>query len=169
VWLSFAAVLVVLAVAFVSYRSGTTTFVVLVRHAEQELGTIQDPPLSAEGEQRAQRLAKMFGRGKVLGHLEAVYVTDARRAQQTAAPLAERLSQQPVVVPAADIEGTAARIMSDHEGGTVLVVGLGNTIPALIRELCDIEVPSIAEDEYDTVYVVSIPTFGNASILRLAY
>jgi broad specificity phosphatase PhoE len=169
VWLSIAAAAVVLVVAFVAYRSQTTTVVVLARHAEQELGSIQDPPLSAEGEQRAERLAQMFGRNAGVGHLDAVYVSNARRTQQTAAPLAERLGKQPVIVPATDVKGTAARIMHDHEGGTVLIVGHNNTVPALIRELSGIEVEPLAPDEYDTLYVVSIPTLGHSSVLRLEY
>src|SRR5215467_3408589 len=106
VWLSFAAffALIVFALlAFFVYRSATTTtVVVLARHAEKDLSSIQDPPLSPEGEQRAEQLARMFGRGKGVGRIDAIYVSDARRTQQTAAPLAERLGKQPVVVPAAD-------------------------------------------------------------------
>jgi len=74
VWLSFAAVfglLVAAAVGFVIYRSAaTTTVVVLARHAEKDLSSIQDPPLSPEGEQRAERLAQMFGRGSGVGHID---------------------------------------------------------------------------------------------------
>ena len=172
VWLSFAALValfVVLVVAFFVYRSATTTVVVLARHAEKELGAIQDPPLSAEGEQRAQRLAQMFGRGQGLGHIDAIYVSDARRTQQTAAPLAERLGKQPVVIPAADIKGTISRVMHEHAGGTVLIIGHSNTVPELIHALSDIQVPPIADDEYDTLYVVSIPTFGHASVLQMEY
>jgi len=57
VWLSFAAVFALFVAALVTffiYRSATTTTVVLLaRHAEKEVSSIQDPPLSAEGEQRA--------------------------------------------------------------------------------------------------------------------
>lgn len=173
VWLTFAAVLAFVAVAFlayfVAYRSATTTMVVLALHAEQEPGTIQDPPLSAEGEERAQRLAQMFGRGRGVGHLDAIYVSDARRAQQTAEPLAERLGKQPVVIPAADVKGTVSRIMHEHEGGTVLLVSRGKTVPALVQELSGIVITPVADGEYDTLYVVSIPTFGEANVLRMAY
>ena len=82
VWLTFAAVFalfVAAVVAFFIYRSATTTtVVVLARHAEKDLSSIQDPPLSAEGEQRAERLAQMFGRGKGAGRIDAIYVSDAR-------------------------------------------------------------------------------------------
>ena len=173
VWLTFGAVFglfVAAVVAFLIYRSATTTtVVVLARHAEKESSAIQDPPLSAEGEQRAERLGQMFGRGKGVGRIDAIYVSDARRTQQTAAPLAERLGKQAEIVPAADTKGLVSRIMREHQGGTVLIIGHSNTVPELIHDLGDIDVPPIGDDEYDTLYVLSIPSFGHASVLRMAY
>jgi phosphohistidine phosphatase SixA len=173
VWLTFAAafgLFVAALVAFFIYRSAmTTTVVVLARHADKDLSSIQDPPLSPEGEQRAERLAQMFGRDKGAGGVDAIYVSDGRRAQQTAAPLAERLGKAAIVVPAGDIKGLVSRVMHEHEGGSVLVVGQSSTVPELIHELGDIDVPPVAEDEYDTLYVLSVPAFGHASVLRMAY
>jgi broad specificity phosphatase PhoE len=173
VWLTFAAVFalfVAAVVTFFIYRSATTTtVVVLARHAEKVVSSIQDPPLSEEGEQRAERLAQMFGRGKGVGKIDAIYVSDARRTQQTAAPLAQRLGTQPIVVPAADTKGLVSRVMHEHDGDTVLIVGHSNTVPQLIHELGDIDVPAIGDDEYDTLYVLSIPSFGHASLLRMEY
>jgi len=173
VWLTFAAVFalfVAAVVTFFIYRSATTTtVVVLARHAEKVVSSIQDPPLSEEGEQRAERLAQMFGRGKGVGKIDAIYVSDARRTQQTAAPLAQRLGTQPIVVPAADTKGLVSRVMREHDGDTVLIVGHSNTVPQLIHELSDIDVPAIGDDEYDTLYVLSIPSFGHASVLRMEY
>jgi len=173
VWLSFAALFglfVAALVAFLIYRSATTTtVVVLARHAEKELSSIQDPPLSPEGEERAERLAQMFGRGNGVGRIDAIYVSDARRNQQTAAPLAERLGKQVTVVPATDTKGLVSRVMHEHEGGSVLIIGQSNTVPELIHELGDIDVPPIAEDEFDTLYVLSVPSFGHASVLRMQY
>jgi broad specificity phosphatase PhoE len=173
VWLSFAALAglsLAAVVAFFIYRSATTTTVViLARHAEKDLSSIQDPPLSPEGEQRAQRLAQMFGRGKGAGRIDAIYVSEARRTQQTAAPLAERLGKQPVVVRADDSKGLVSRVMHEHEGGTVLIVGHSDTVPELIHELGDIDVPPIGDDDYDTLYVLSVPSLGHASLLRMSY
>jgi|SRR5579872_86118 len=172
VWLSFAAlcaVFLVAVVAFFVFHSATTTVVVIVRDAEQEIGSIQDPPLSAEGERRAQRLAQMFGPAKGIGHLEAIYVNDSRQSQQTANPLAERLAKQPVAVSAADVKAIAERILREHSGGTVLVVSHNTVIPALIRQLADIDVSPIPSDDYDSLYILSIPTFGDASLLRMQY
>ncbi len=163
----FALFAVGLAVA--AYRSATITTVVLVRHAEKELGTIEDPPLAPEGERHAERLAQMFGDAGP-GRIDAIYVTDARRTQQTVAPLAARLGMRPTVFPAADIDATAARVLREHRGGRVLIVAHGNTVPALVRKLSGMEVPPpVGDNEYDDIYVVVVPTFGDASMLRLKY
>jgi broad specificity phosphatase PhoE len=162
--------LVLLAAAFVAYRSATTTTVVLVRHAEKELVTIDDPPLSAAGERRAERLAQMFGDVRDVGRLDALYVTATRRAQQTAMPLAARLGVKPTVVPAGgDPDALAAEAVREHRGGRVLIVGHSNTIPQLVQKLSGQTIPAIGEDEYDNIYVVTVPTFGKSNVLRLKY
>jgi broad specificity phosphatase PhoE len=165
-WLIF---FVLLAAAFVSYRSATTTTIVLVRHAEKAMVTIDDPPLAAEGARRADRLAQMFGDVRGAGRLDAIYVSDTKRAEQTAAPLASRLGLRPAVYPAANVEGTAKTLLRDHRGGRALIVGHSNTVPALVNKLSGMSVPEIAEDEYDNIYVVTVPSFGRASVLRLKY
>src|SRR5947207_15658149 len=90
-WLTLLAIVVIGAVAVTFYRSATTTVVLLVRAVEKQPGSIDDPPLSPEGEQRAQRLAQLFGDAGAAGGLEASYASDDRRAQPTAPPLAHRL------------------------------------------------------------------------------
>jgi broad specificity phosphatase PhoE len=165
-WLLFFALL---AAAFVSYRSATTTTLVLVRHAEKVMGTIEDPPLAAEGVRRAERLAQMWGEVKTGNGLDALYVSDTKRAQQTMAPLASRLGMKPIVYPAADVDGMARRLLREHRGGRALIIGHGNTIPALVQKLSGQAVPEIPEDEYDNIYVVTVPSFGRSSVLRLKY
>src|SRR5947207_2350178 len=107
-WLTLLAIVVVGAGAVTVYRSATTTVVLLVRPVEKQPGSIDDPPLSPEGEQRAQRLAQMFGDAGAAGGLEAIYASDDRRAQQTAAPLAQRLRRAPQLVSAGDARSAAA-------------------------------------------------------------
>ena len=168
VWVTILGGLIAAGIGLAVFGSARTTVVVLVRPVEKELGTIDDPPLSPEGEQRAQRLAQMFGAAKGAGGLDALYVSDVRRAQQTAAPLADRLGIRPVVVAANDVVGAAARVMREHDGGTVLIIASGNTLPQLVRELSGLEI-GINEDEPNTLYIVSLPTFGHPNMLRLKY
>jgi broad specificity phosphatase PhoE len=169
VWLTLLAVLCALAVAFLIYRSASSTIVVLVQPAAKEAGTIEDPPLSPEEEQRAQMLAQMLGEVSGVGRLDAIYVSDARHAQQIIAPLAERLGKRPQVVEGGDIGAMASRLTRGHDGDTVLFVGNGGNVPQLVRELSGIEVGPSNDREHDTLYVVAIPTFGRASLLRLKY
>ena len=149
--------------------TASTTVVVLVSPAEKEAGTINDPPLSPDGEQRAQMLAQMLGETAGVGKLDALFVSESRRAQQIIAPLADRLGKKPVVVPNADAAAMAGRITRGNDGNTVLFVGNGRNVPELLEELGGIEVGPSTDTEHDTLYVVSIPTFGHANVLRVRY
>jgi len=169
IWLPALAVVIAVVLAAWAYRGVMTTTVVLVRHAEKALGTIDDPPLSPEGEQRSERLAQLFGEREGAGRLDAIYVTDTRRTQQTSAPLAARLHLVPMVVPAQDIARTAARLLSEHRGGTVLLIGHSNTLPQLVRELSGKQIEPIPENDYSEIYVLSVPRFGGASLLHMKY
>lgn len=172
VWLTMLAVVCALGVALAVLRSAytaSTTLVVLVSPAEKEAGTIDDPPLSPDGEQRAQMLAQMLGEATGAGRLDALYVSDARHAQQIIAPLADRLGHKAVVIPGNDIGAIASRLSRGHDGGAVLFVGNSNNIPPLVHELSGIEVGPSSEKEHDVLYVVSIPTFGRSSVLRLKF
>src|SRR5262245_14653747 len=91
VWLMAFAGFLALVLIILFLASITTTTVIVVRHAEKEFGTIEDPPLSQAGEQRALLLARMFGGRASPGKIDAVIASDTRRSQRTAEPLAERL------------------------------------------------------------------------------
>ena len=150
--------------------SGSTTIVV-IRHAEKDLtaGAV-DPPLNEAGKARAALLARMFGDGRALGHLDAIYVTPPLRNRLTAAPLGASLGVNPVVVVDEDSRGFARRVLHEHGGGRVLVVGHADTVPAIVAALSgDDKVPAMADDEYGTMYIVTVPRIGHANILRLTY
>jgi phosphohistidine phosphatase SixA len=171
IWLLALAAAMVLAAMWIYWHSATTTTVVLVRHAEKQVGSIPDAPLSPQGEQRATRLVQMLGDPSPFGRVQRIYVTDTRRTQQTAAALARRLGIEPEVVGAkTSSRELAKRVLGENRGGRALVVGHSNTVPEMVKALAGSdEVPSIADDEYDTFYVVTVPTIGQASVLRLKY
>ncbi|HEY6924388.1 MAG TPA: histidine phosphatase family protein [Steroidobacteraceae bacterium] len=168
-WLTMLVVVCALGVAVTVYFSALTTVVVLVQPAEKVAGTIDDPPLAPDGEQRAQVLAQMLGETSGAGHLDAIFVSDSRRAQQVIRPLAERLGKQPTVIPGTDIGAIAGRITRGHDGATLLFVGNGATVPPLVHDLSGIEVGPSHDTEHDTLYVVSIPTYGKAKVLRIKF
>jgi len=167
-WVTLLAALVVVGVVWTFYRGINTTVIVLVRPVEKEPGTIEDPPVSPEGEAQAQRLAQMFGVASGPGGLDAIYESDDRRAQQTVAPLAERLHRAPVVFKSDAIKAAAARILREHGGGTVLVVASGTALPLMIRELAGIDPAELSSDP-STFFVVSLPSFGRAHLVRLTF
>ncbi|MFZ0006810.1 MAG: phosphoglycerate mutase family protein [Steroidobacteraceae bacterium] len=166
--LVLAAVVVVAGVAYVLHRSATTTVVVLAMAGEKQPGAIDDPPISEEGEQRAQRLAQMFGAGG-LGRLDAVYVSDDRRAQQTAAPLVERLHAAAVRYDSQDAQATASGLLRAHAGEDILVIGSAADLRVFLRELAGTPAAPAADDQPDLLYIVSVPSFGSARLLRLKY
>src|SRR5689334_24387771 len=171
VWLLVMGAVGLIGASFLHWRSATSTTVVLVRHAEKEVGAISDAPLSPEGEQRADRLANMFGDTQKFGRLQKIYVTNTRRTQQTALRLSQRLGITSEVVDA-KIESAelARRVLDENRGGRVLIVGHSNTVPALVKALTRADaVPPIGEEEYDTMYIVTVPSMGRASVLRLKY
>ena len=170
-WLLAWAGILVLVAAVVYWNSATTTTIVVIRHAEKQIGTIDDAPLSPQGEQRATRLAQMFGDAESFGREKRIYVTDTRRSQQTAAGLAQRLGLKPVVLESKSSAGEIARrALRENRGDLAIVIGHGNTVPQIVKELSDVDhVPSIGDEEFDTLYVVTVPTIGKASVLRMKY
>jgi phosphohistidine phosphatase SixA len=170
-WLLAFAGLAFLVVAFVYWNAATTTTVVLIRHAEKQVGAISDAPLAPAGEVRAARLAQMFGDAAEFGRVQKIYVTDTRRTQQTAAGVAQRIGVTPVIVTAkTSSRDLASRVLSENHGGRALIVGHSNTVPEIVAALTHREdVPPIGDDEFDTLYVVTVPTIGRASVLRIKY
>jgi hypothetical protein len=105
-------------------KPGTTTTIILVRHAERDPGL--DPPLNAEGFVRASRLAQALGENGVT----AIYATDYLRNRQTAEPLATRLGLTVGLIAVAELANTqalaaklATEFLEKHAGGVVLLIG----------------------------------------------
>jgi hypothetical protein len=69
-----------------------------------------------------------------------------------------------------DVEGLARQIRSGYRGGRVLVVGHSNTVPDIVWAVSrTIRVPAMSDVDYSTIYIVSVPTLGPASLLKLTY
>jgi broad specificity phosphatase PhoE len=158
-----AAVGMLLAVAAVDVRAQTTV-VVLVRHAEK-VDDSRDPPLSKAGERRAEALAAALGDAGI----QAVYTTQYVRTRDTAAPLAQAVGVDPVIVASAgDAAAIAAHIREHNVGRTVLVVGHSNTVPAIITALGGADVGKIGDDEYSHLFIVLLDGSG-AGVVRATY
>jgi broad specificity phosphatase PhoE len=157
------------ALALVLYLSAATTTIVVVRSGENGPANLADPPLTSAGEQRAQRLAQLFGVGAPPGRIAAIYVTAARRMQQMAAPLAARLGIRAVVISSDDANEAAGRALGEHGGSTVMVVTSGASVPKLVEALSGVKTAPLPKDDYGEIYIVSVPVLGSAGVVTLHY
>ena len=152
------------------FESQATTTVIFVRHAEKAAVPEDDPSLSAAGQRRAAELKRQLVEADVVAGIDAVYATSYRRTEETARPIAEALELSLNSYDANDTEAIMEHIVRKHKGKIILVVGHSNTLPALIGNMgASKKVPPIAEDEYDNIYIVSIPWFGKTKTIRLRY
>jgi phosphohistidine phosphatase SixA len=102
--------------------------------------------------------------------VDAIYVSPALRNRLTAAPLAARLGLSATVVPADDPPGLARRALREHASGRVLIVGHSDTVPKIVAALSgNPKIPEIGDQEYGTMYIVTVPQIGHANLLRLNY
>ena len=152
------------------FESQATTTVIFVRHAEKAVVPEDDPSLSPAGQRRAAELARQLVDADVVAGIDAVYTTPYRRTEETARPIADALELPLNSYDAKDTDLIMDEIVREHKGKIVLVVGHSNTIPVLIGNMgASKKVPPIAEDEYDNIYIVSIPWFGKTKTIRLRY
>ena len=142
--------------------------VLLVRHAERAdagagaamAGAPVDPPLSAAGQVRAQRLATMLADAGIT----AIYATEFKRTQDTAKPVAAALGIAVQTMAARDTDALVATLKGAKATDVVLVVGHSNTVPAVIKALGGPDI-SIADDEYSALFVL-VPSTGALTKIR---
>jgi phosphohistidine phosphatase SixA len=141
--------------------------VFLVRHAERFNDSREDPPLTAEGKQRAKALADTLRDAGVT----AIITSQWKRAKDTAQPLADLLKITPEVIPTADppheyfqATANALRRLKDD---TVLVVG-HITVPNIIAELGGPQLPTICESVFSDLFLLA-PALGWDGLTRLRY
>lgn len=154
------------------FESQATTTVIFVRHAEKAEVPAGDPALSVVGQRRAAELARQLVDADVVPGVgvDAVYSTSYRRTVQTAQPVADALGLPVLTYNAADTEAFLEEVVREYKGKIILIVGHSDTVPQMIANMgASKSVPPIAEDEYDNIYLVSIPWFGKTKTIRLRY
>jgi broad specificity phosphatase PhoE len=148
--------------------------VIFVRHADTDAtmaGPDDNPPLNARGRERAELLADFLQKVDVTGGVNAIYASDKRRTQETAAPIAQRLNVPVEIDNHLDTNGFMDRMKRHHGGEIVLIVSHSNTIQPLIDELHGSKnLKPFAPDEFDRIYIVTIPRpLGKVKTLELTY
>ena len=152
------------------FESQATTTIIFVRHAEKALDGSDDPSLSPAGQRRAAELTRQMVDADVVAGVDALYATEYRRTRETIEPLARILDLDINEYDSGDTEQVLETILKRHKGKIILVVGHSDTIPQLIANLgASKSVPPIADEEYDNIYLISIPWFGKTKTIRLRY
>lgn len=155
-------VLSLLLFGFFAASAVAQSTIFIVRHAEKAASRGKDPDLSQAGRARAESLASIL---KEVG-ITAIYATEFKRTQETAAPLAKTIGIALVRLPGKSTAELVTKLR-DLQGGNALVVGHSDTIPQLIKALGIDAVINIKDNEYDNLFVVILDK--KPRLLRLHY
>jgi phosphohistidine phosphatase SixA len=122
----------------------------VMRHLQKETieDTGPDPRLTDEAHVQAGQLALWFDAHPP----SAIYVSNTRRARETAESVAARHGVTLKVYDPSDTAGLIARVRA--ESGTVLIVGHSNTVPDIVAGLGGKPPPPLAETDYGDIWHV---------------
>lgn len=143
--------------------------VFVVRHAEKAVTDppARDPELSEAGAERARALERLLAKAGVT-HL---YCTEFLRTRATVEPLGETLGLEPETIAANASGEQIAALRALRPGAVALVAGHSNSVPQLVAGLGglvpELEQGKLAEDEYDRLFVVTLPAGPGAATQTL--
>jgi broad specificity phosphatase PhoE len=164
-------IVVVFGLAWFFESQGTTT-IIFVRHADIDQPAVhdQDVPLNASGLARAELLADFLEGVDVVAGVDAIYVSQLQQTHQTAAPLAKRLGLNYEVADHYEVVSFMKTMLSEHKREIVLIVTHSDVIAPMVEELHGSKnIAAIAPDEYENIFIVSIPWWGKVKTLQLNY
>ncbi|WP_298441844.1 histidine phosphatase family protein [uncultured Ferrimonas sp.] len=124
----------------------------LVRHAEKAVDPAQpkDPSLTACGIQRSAWLAQLLASKQI----EAIYSSDYRRTQHTAAPSATAFGLTVQLYHPAKL--AALQQLLQQRQQNAMVVGHSNTTPALAGLLSQQQLQPLDEQQFDRLYQLQL-------------
>jgi len=148
-------------------KLSSARLIFFARHTERELAG-EDPPLTREGEARAQALAAALRDAGVT----AIITTQWKRTRDTAKPLATLLRITPEVVPvyegkAAENSLAVANAVRRRKDEVVLVVG-HITVTGVIAALGGPRLPTICDNVFSDLFMFD-PSAGDRGLLHLHY
>jgi hypothetical protein len=152
----------------------TTTTYILVRHAERGAGL--DPPLNAEGMERAQSLLAALRENGVT----AIYTTDLIRNRDTVQPLADALGLTVNLInPALYANTTTAaelvvnQMKANDAGGTILWCGNRGSVvdtPGINTEIYKLlGGTGVSPERYQDLYVMVVREGDAAHVVKAEY
>jgi hypothetical protein len=158
-WITLAGLVSGCAASQLRSKPGTTTTVILLRHADRDEST----ELNAKGRARAQALA-----GAVNGMgITAIYSPDVTRNLDTVRPLAAHLGVEITLTPRVSVlaaKDIAKEILSKHAGGVVVYVG--NVTGNLYAVYHHFGGTGTAPEEYGDLAILAVPDQGPVKVER---
>lgn len=141
-----------------------------LRHADRVSENID--ALSDKGKVRAELLARMLAQSGIRN----AYCSDAKRTQDTVAPLeaAPGVQLKVHVVPVGSsgtnghVQAIVTALNALPADSTAAVIGHSNTIDLVIKALTNKVIAPIGPNEFDKLFVLSIPA-GSPSLKLLRY
>lgn len=139
----------------VSFSFAQDKTIILVRHAEKdasETADKNDPELTAEGRERAQRLIKAVGRYKP----GAFYSTDFKRTRDTVSPWAAKRGKTVEIYDPRKPQELLDKIMTSKTKRFV-IAGHSNSTPGVVNLLIKKDLfKNLDESIYTVIWVVKI-------------
>ena len=152
------------------FEQQATTTIIFVRHTDTVADASAESPLSRLGQQRAELLADVIQDIDVVAGVDAIYASEHRHTQETAAAVAKRLELDVSIRNPYEVVPFMAQVLRQHKGEIVLVVTLGDVLAPLVEELHGSKnIPPFGPDDHDDIYIVTIPWFGKVKTLRVHY
>jgi len=143
-------------------KSGTTTTVILIRHAERD----NFFNITAQGRKRAKALVDVV---KDMG-ITAIYSPNLKRNLDTVTPLASHLGLDITLTPKIKkplVDKIILEILSKHTGEVVLLVGNGSgNLRSLHHRLGG---TGDGPYQYGDLYIYSIPDQGPVKVIESRY
>jgi phosphohistidine phosphatase SixA len=143
-----------------------------LRHADRE--PEPNDALSDKGRQRALVLARLLGESGIRN----AWCSNAERARQTLKPLQDAAGANlTVAVVPIDEQHSAeqhqqtiiAAVKQLPANATAAIISHSNTIGPIVKGLTGQSIGNITQDQFDKLFVLSIPPTGAASVTLLRY
>lgn len=144
-------VFLALAVAFIAPNGAYSQDVIfLVRHADRA-SSDPDSLLSKGGEERAQCLAHVLKDASI----KAIFTSEFKRTQQTAAPVASEFRVEPKIIPRANTAELVQELKAS-KSFPILVVAHSESLPPIVQQLGAGTIAQPGALEYDKLFIVPV-------------
>jgi 2,3-bisphosphoglycerate-dependent phosphoglycerate mutase len=157
--------LILFSLSFAMAQHTAITTIILMRHAEKISDGTDDPDLKPEGMQRAKRLAALLENTAI----DAIYSTHFKRTKNTVGPLAKEKGKDIQVYESLKAEALQ-KLVAQYSGGTIVIAGHSNTVPAMVNALIGKEEYKTFDDtDYGNLFIITVVGSGKSAKATLLH